>query len=318
MSVRTVAGVLIAFLVAGCATHARLSEAEAQRRRPPPGVEDALGHVVHLARPPRRIVSWAPNATEVLFALGLGDRVVGVTRYCDFPPEAKRKPKVGSVIAPSVERTLALRPDLVIAARLNDRRAIEGARRGGLPVFAIDPTSLADVYRAILSVGQLTNTTRRAKRVVGDMKRRVTAVRSQSIALQAKGRPRVLFIYQLNPIWTAGRGTFPDEIVRLAGGENAARSVSGFAAFSSEALVASGPDVLLVTEMGPGDTRRVLSHPALSKLRAVRERQVYPVDPDILSRAGPRLADAVQIVSEILRESSKSRRQAASRSTSSR
>jgi len=324
---------VISLLIAGCAAHpagftaagegkqSTGAPVRAEASRPAQirvAARDALGYVVRLPGYPRRIVSWAPNATEILFALGLAHRVVGVTRYCDFPPEAKRKPKVGSIIAPSIERTLALKPDLVVAARLNDRRIIDAARRAGLQVFAIDPTSVEQVYGVILSVGHLTDTTQRAKHIVASMRRKIEAARRRSIALGLKRRPKVLFVYQLNPIWTAGRATFPDEIVRLAGGQNAAGSATGFSAFSSEALAASDPDVVLVLQTRGEDKQRVMSHPALSKLRAVRQRQVYTVDADILSRAGPRLAQAVQIVARILRESSASEPHTASRSTSLR
>ena len=296
------ASLLIILAAAGCAAHSRPSQASVAPGQPPSGARDALGNVVRLSAPPHRIVSWAPNATEILFALGLAHRVVGVTRYCDFPPEAKRKPKVGSIIAPSIERTLALRPDLVVAARLNDRRIIEAARRAKLQVFAIDPTSIEEVYGAILSLGRLTDTTQRAKWLVADMQRTIGAVHRRSVTLQRKRRPTVFFVYQLNPIWTAGRGTFPDEIVKLAGGENAAGGVRGFAALSSEAIIQVDPDVLLIATMDGGDTSRILSHPALSKLAAVRKGRVYQVNPDILGRAGPRLAEAVDIVANILAE----------------
>jgi iron complex transport system substrate-binding protein len=266
---------------------------------------DSLGRRLVLAEKPERIVSWAPNVTEILFALGLGDKVVGVTSYCDFPPQARRLPKIGSITAPDLERTLALSPDLVIGSRLNPKSLFHSLERLGTPCFAIEaPQNIEGVFGIIEAIGTITGSSKRAAALNRAMHLRLDRLRRVTAALPASRRPSVLLVYQLDPLWTAGSGTFADEAVRIGGGTNAAADIKGYSAYPLESVLAKRPQVILVTPMQASGAaaarRRVLGYPPFKGLPAVVRRRVYPVNPDLIDRAGPRVIQGVEEIARAL------------------
>jgi iron complex transport system substrate-binding protein len=266
---------------------------------------DSLGRTVVLSRPPKRIVSWAPNITEILFALGLGSRAVGVTSYCDFPAQAERLPKVGSITAPDVERTLALHPDIIIGSRLNPAALYRFLEDFGIRSFAVDaPETIEGVFAIIEAIGKITGSSDKAAALNRSMGSRLDRIRSLTKRLPASQRPSTLLIYQLDPLWTAGSDTFADEAIRIAGGTNAAADVRGYAKYSLETVLARAPQVILVTPMkasdAPAARRRVMSYAPFRKLPAVRQGRVYAVNPDWIDRAGPRLILGVEQIARLL------------------
>lgn len=244
---------------------------------------------------PRRIVSLSPGTTEMLFALGLGPRVVGDTTFCDYPPAAKGVAKIGDVNT-SDEKVLALRPDLVVADGVANARAVARLPKLGLAVLAVTPTSLPGVEDSLRVIGARTGAAREAEAVVTEMESKENLA-ARIAARDTRPRPRVLIVLQTRPLWTAGRGTFLDDLVTRAGGVNAGGSVAGYGTFSRERLLASPPDVIL----GDAGTRAALSaDPALRDLAAVRAGRVHALPPDLSSRPGPRLADGLVLVARAL------------------
>ncbi|MHC1597222.1 MAG: ABC transporter substrate-binding protein, partial [Methermicoccaceae archaeon] len=182
-------------------------------------VVDDTGEVVVLTKKPERIVSLAPSNTEILFALGAGDRVVGVTDYCNYPPEATRKPKIGGYATPSIERIIGMEPDLVVSAYGVGKENIDALKSSGITVLSLNPTTLDDVLRDILLVGVACDEPENASRLVVSMVEQIDAVKQRTA--NATSTPRVMYTIWEGP-YVAGSGTFADDMIAIAGGENIA------------------------------------------------------------------------------------------------
>ena len=247
------------------------------------------------AAPPRRIVSLSPGTTEMLFALGLGRSVVGDTVYCDYPPAAKAITKVGDVNT-SYEKVLALRPDLIVADAVANNRAVARLTQLHQPVLAVRPTSLLAVETSLRQIGAKTGTARQAEGVIAQMEHKAYQA-SRLAAADKRPRPHVLIVVQTSPLWTAGAGTFMDDLVTRAGGINIGAAVRGYGTFSREQVMAHPPDVVLGDATVQAAFR---ADPLLGRLPAVRAGRFYALPGDLTSRPGPRLADGLVLVAKAL------------------
>ena len=263
-------------------------------------MRDDRGVDVRLPVSPRRVVSLAPSLTEVVFLLGRQDLLVGVTRYCNFPPTAASLPKIGGVSDPDVERVVSLAPDLVLCTTDgNPREKVRALEETGIPCFAVAPQDLSSVFATIERVGALLGAAGRGRAEAAALRRRADRARSAGKGDGSPG-PRVLFAVSTSPIIAAGSGTFMDEIVRLAGGRNMAAGYSGrYPRLSVEDLVAARPDVVFVAGMAgverfPEEVRRWKEIPAF------RDGDVHTLDGDVVTRPGPRLVAALEQVSAVL------------------
>ena len=247
------------------------------------------------AAPPKRIVSLSPGTTEMLFALGLGKSVIGDTVYCDYPPAAKLVAKVGDVNT-SYEKVLALRPDLIVADGTANARAIIRLLALHLPVLIVSPTSFAAVEASLRQIGTRTGTSKQAEVVVGQMEHKARLA-ARLAGADKRPRPRVLVVIQVGPLWTAGNGSFMDDLVTRAGGINVGKAVPGYGPFSKEQVLASVPTVIL----GDASVSAVFrTDPLLRRLPAVMHGRVYSLPADLTSRPGPRLADGLVLVAQAL------------------
>ena len=271
-------------------------------------VEDDLGMALELPELPRRIVSLAPSNTEVLFALGLGDALVGVTEYCNYPPAAQAIEKVAGYSSISVEQVLAVKPDLVVAARGNQLEGLETLRSMGIPVFALDVQSVDQLLSAVQRLGRITGTERAAEALRQDWQQRVSRVRATVDSLAA--RPRVMWGSWGGPVYTAGRGSMVYDVFRLAGGVNVGRAASGrWPQVGLETIVSWAPEVIVTTLMSgdeaaagtmPEEIARLRTMDGWKSLPAVRNGRVHYLEPDLLMRAGPRMIDAIEQVAALL------------------
>ena len=206
---------------------------------------DEIGRQITVKSNPQRIISLAPSITEILFALKLEDRVIGVTSYCDFPDEAKAKEKVGDTIKPNLERLIVLKPDLVLISTASQLEKItRQLDQLGIPVFVTSPQSVAGVLTSLRKIGELTGAEQQAEALAAEMQTRITAVQRQATTNSA---PRVLYILQLSPLITAGKNTFINDLINQAGG----RSISGeettdYPQFSREAVIARAPEIIII------------------------------------------------------------------------
>ena len=287
------------------------SAGDNSKRFNPVRLKDDFGYEVVVNKTPERIVSLAPSNTEILFALGLGNKIVGVTDYCNYPEEAKKKQKVGGYSTVNIERVLALNPDLVVAAYGNGKETIDILREYGLTVIALNPKNLSDVMRDIELLGKVTGTEENATRLVDMMEHRIDEVKRNASNFSL--RPKVAHVLWHDPIWVSGKNTFIDELISIAGGENAFGDLEGWKIVSIEDFLARNPDIIVVnsgTGMGGGkDILYDWTIRELKDVRAVREGRVYVIDSDIISRPSYRLVYALEELSEIISEfsSSKSR-----------
>ena len=247
------------------------------------------------AAPPRRIVSLSPGTTEMLFALGLGRSVVGDTVYCDYPPAAKTIAKIGDVNT-SYEKVLALHPDLIVADRAANARAVARLTQLRLPVLAVSPTSLPGVEDSLRQIAMRTGTQKQAQIVIAGMEHKARLAAGIA-AHDPRPRPHVLIVLQTAPLWTAGAGTFMDDLVTRAGGVNVGGAVHGYGVFSKEQVLAHPPDVVLG---GAGTLAAFRADPLLSHLPAVRAGRFSALPSDLTSRPGPRLADGLVLVARAL------------------
>jgi iron complex transport system substrate-binding protein len=290
---RFLGGVLIVLLLSSACDRPAFAE-----DRFPLVVKDDRGVTVRLAAPPRRVVSLAPSLTEIVFLIGREGSLVGVTRFCNVPAAASGLPKIGGVIDPDVERIVALSPDLVLCTTDgNPRDKVRALEEMGIPCFAVAPQDLEAVFTAIERLGVLLGAADRGRAEAGALRLRARLARPSSDAAE---KPAVLFVVSTAPIVAAGEGTFMDELVRLAGGRNAAARFSGrYPRLSVEGLVAARPDVIFVAGMS-GVERFPPEVTRWKEIPAFRDGAVITLDGDLVTRPGPRLATALERVSAAL------------------
>jgi cobalamin transport system substrate-binding protein len=263
-------------------------------------VRDMLGRDVALKGSPQRIVSLVPSATELIYALGGEDRLVGRTDFCDYPPVARSKPSVGGTVSPSLEVLVSLRPDLVVATSAGNsdetRRQLERLR---VPLYLVDPHGLADVFHTMTRLGALTERESRAAELVAGLERRVRAV---AVRVAARPRPRVLYVVWPDPLIVPGRGAAVTELIELAGGESvSADGPEGYPRYSVEAAVARGPEVIILARHGAGTAPYAREKwERFAELPAIRAGRLHGVDGDLFHRFGPRVVDALEILARLL------------------
>jgi iron complex transport system substrate-binding protein len=270
----------------------------------------ALAIAAAWAAPPRRIVSTAPSVTEMLYALGLGDRVVGVTSYCHYPPEAATKPKIGDYLRPNVETIFSLRPDLVISEVTGVRHA-ERLSALRLHVLEIDDGSLAGIYASIRSIAAAAGVPARGVALAARMRGELEAIRAKTARYP---RRRILFLVGRTPgriedLIAAGRASHLNELIEIAGGQNVfADSPAAYAKIPLEELLARNPEVIVdMGEMSQtvGVTEEqkravVALWSQYPSLAAVREHRVFAVASDIFVVPGPRVVDAARALARML------------------
>jgi iron complex transport system substrate-binding protein len=261
-------------------------------------VSDQLGRIVKLEGIPQRIISLAPSNTEILFALGLADRVVGVTDYCNYPPEAQDKPSIGGFSTPNMEEVIALSPDLVLAADIHEDEIIPQMEEKGISVLAITPLTIDEVLEAIILIGEVTGTEEEASQLLADMRDRINRVTGLTASLPEEERPGVFYFVWHDPLMVAGASTFQDDLIQKAGGINLAAGLDEYATLSLEGVLQANPAVMIVgTSHGSGEDLTLQFIETETRLRETDARQndrVYDIDGDIASRSGPRLVDALE------------------------
>jgi len=258
-------------------------------------VQDQLGRAVQVPVPITRMVTLAASLTEIVFALGQGDRLVGVEQFSDFPPEARNLPKVGSYINPDVERVVALRPDLVLAIKDgNPYHSVARLEGLGLPVYAVDPRNLEGVIKTVVELGELLGAQEAAARLAADLTRRWQRLKALTAGLAV--RPRVFFQIGTVPIVAVGSNTFLDELITTAGGINLTAGKVPYPRFSPEQVVALRPDIIVITSMTRGEVfdRVKESWRRWPRLPAVRDNRIHLVDSDLVDRPSPRLFDGLE------------------------
>lgn len=276
-------------------------------KAPPTEITDQLGRTVALDKSPQRIISLAPSNTEILFALGLADRVVAVTDYCNYPPEAEGKASIGGFSTPNIEEIVVLSPDLILATSMHEDKIIPQLESKGLIVVALNPETVDEVISAITLVGQVTGTEEKAASLLSDMRSRIKAVTDKTNTLPPEQRPSTCYIVWHDPLMIANFGTLQDELINKAGGLNTVgmlSSKSGYAEISLETFIAANPAVIIAgAGHGSGEDQTFQYAMADSRLREIDARQndrVYAIDSDLASRPGPRIVDGLELFAQFI------------------
>jgi iron complex transport system substrate-binding protein len=288
--------VCVALLI-GCASCRHTSPPKQSMRFT---VTDEIHRTVAVRENPQRLISLAPNVTEMLFALGLGDRVIAVTSYCDFPAAAKTKEKIGDTLQPNLERIIALRPDLVIATTASQvERLTRQLDQLNIPLYITNPRSVRDVAISLRHLGEVTGTQSVAQPLADQLFTRIQAVETRHAGLP---KPPVLFVLQLTPLITVGRNTFIHDLITLAGGASISGEESAdYPQFSREAVIARAPEFIVAPEMhGEGAIGEKELREAFATTPAVRNQRIVRISPDLTSRPGPRLIDGLEQLANAL------------------
>lgn len=265
----------------------------------PVSITDDDKKPVTVAAEPKRIVSLVPSMTEILFALGLGDRVVGDTTFCDYPEAAKSKVKVGEFAKIDLEKVVSLSPDLVLGTSLHYQTVAPALRERGVTVAMLEAQDVEGVLAQIVTIGRLTGRAKEAEALVKDMRSRLDAVAAK---LAKAPKPRVY--WELDAmLYSAGKGSIVDDMIARAGGDNVGRTLAGeWPQFNMESLVAADPEVILLADHDFGETAdKVKARAGWSGMAAVKQGRIVEVDDiNLVSRPGPRVVDAVEYVAKQL------------------
>ena len=252
-----------------------------------------------------RIVSMAPSLTEILFALGLDEEIVGVTLFSDYPPAAAEKPRVGSFVQPNIEAIVAARPNLVMTLGSGPQKNLaEQLKRIGYNSLAVNIEKVSDLFTVIGKIAAATGRQRQADELISGIKEKLNTLSSLVGALP---KVRVLWVVQREPLRVAGRDTFVNEMIELAGGKNAiGRTVHKYPPIGAEQVIACGAEVIIEPEMGRGDLEaqrdEALRHwGKFRNLPAVTDNRIYVIRGDTVSRLGPRLYEGTETIARCLR-----------------
>jgi iron complex transport system substrate-binding protein len=266
---------------------------------------DGLGRQITIAGPAQHVVSLAPSNTEILFAIGAGSQVVGRDQLSDFPEAAKNVTDVGSTFdALNTEQIVSLKPDLVLAAEINTPEQVKQLEGLGLTVYYLkNPHTLEEMYGNLEIVAQLTGHEQETATLTESLKKRVAAVDEKIAPISS--RPNVF--YELDATdpakpYTAGKGTFIDQLIDRAGGRNIASALEEYPQMSLEQVVAADPSFIILGDSAYGITpESIAQRPGWENLSAVKNNQVFPFDDNLVSRPGPRLVDALEALAKLLR-----------------
>ena len=279
-------GVLLATMLASFVAHDSLAVSQITLR-------DMQGREIVLAAPPQRIVSLVPSATEIIYALGGEDRLVGRTDFCDYPPAARAKPSVGGMINPNLETLVALKPDLVIATSSGNREeTLKQLARLRIPVYLVGADRIAEVKDVARRMGTLTGRDEAVAPLLERIDRRVAAVRE---AVRAHGRPRVLYVLWPDPLIVPGHAALVTELIAIAGGDSiTAADAEAYPRYSLEAAVAKSPEVIVLANHGTKSGPIAMDRwKRLTSLPAMKTGRIHSVEGNLMHRYGPRVLDGL-------------------------
>lgn len=244
-----------------------------------------------------RIVSLAPSTTEILFALGLDEEIVGVSRMCRYPARAREKPRAGNFNQPFLEKILLLKPDLIFCAGSLESPAVARLRQLGFKVYGSEPSSFDELFRLISDMGGILDRKVQSEALIAKMKEEIGEIRSRVDGIPFAKRPKVFLEIWHDPLMTAGKKSFINELLTIAGGRNiAGDGQRPFCAVSSEMVILRDPDCIILADMGKGNfIESVKKRFGWDRIAAVKNNRIYgDIDPDLFLHPGPRLLDGLR------------------------
>ncbi len=266
-----------------------------QRNVPTREVFDDLGHSVKIPATVERAVSLAPNLTEIVFAVGAGDRLVGVTTYCNYPAQAQEIRKIGDTINPNIETIIALKPQIVLVSTASQIETFtRQLEQQNIAVFVTNPNGLDDIYKSVEKIGELFGRQENACQVVGNMQKRVADIQAKTNTVN---RVTVFLQISKEPLVTVGKATFFTDLIERAGGISLTKDVAtAYPRLSKETALALNPEAIILSDSE--DNRE--PNDVFKNSPAVKNGKVFRVDADILSRPAPRIVDALELIARDL------------------
>lgn len=301
--------VLFLSLLTGCGSAAPESKtqpdvSETTQITYPLTFKDDSGIRVTLPSQPKRIVSMVPAATETLFALGLQENVIAVTKWDDYPVDVQKKVEYvfQDSVNPNVEQILKLNPDLIVLGLMGtDPKTIESIRNLKVPVFVVDPQTIEATYQTIGTFGQLTNTQEQAKKLVSDMKEKEQSIATKIATIKSTDRLKVWTEVD-DYLFTPGQGTFLNELLTKAGGINIADDVEGWGQYNSEQVITKNPQVIFETYdyYQKDAVAKIITRNGWQNVDAVKNKRVVALDSNMVTRPGPRIVDGLESIAKAL------------------
>lgn len=262
---------------------------------------DEMGRKVHIPPNPQKIVSLAPSITETLYFLKLGERIVGVTEFSNYPDEAKTKTKVGSYINLNIEKIISLNPDLIIGiADGNKRQSVDTLERFGYTVYAVNPRCVEGIFQTVENIGEITGCAERAGRLVDELKSRMHYIESRTKRAE---KPKVFFQIGINPLITVGRDTFHNDLTRMAGGLNiSGEEKARYPQYSIEEILLKAPDIIVISSMhrGGGFDRKKEEWLKWKNIPAVKNGKIYIINSDLVDHPSPRIIDGLEELARLI------------------
>lgn len=262
-------------------------------------VTDDMGKAIRFEKVPETVVSLQPSNTEILFALGVGDKIVGVTQFDNYPEEAKTIERVSDSVNINAERIIELNPDVVFAYTVGEKESIQPLLAAGIPVFVIrSASSFEDVYGDIMQIAEVMGVKEKGEELVKRIKGQV-----ERVAEKVKDVPQKSLYLEISPapdLYTTGKNTFQHEILTKAGVINAFGDLEGWVKVSEEEIIRRNPDLIATTvHYVPDPVQEIKERPGWNQLKAVQNGEVYLLDEVIMTRPGPRIGEAVELVAKM-------------------
>ncbi len=252
-----------------------------------------------------RIISLAPSTTEILFALGLDKEIVGVSEFCNYPPQALTKEKVGTFSQPNIEKILSLKPDIIFCTGLEQASLAENLKKLKLKVIISDPSNINSLLASITEIGKLTKREKQAAALVSDMKKSIEEIKVLVSRIPKEKRQKVFIEIWPNPLTTAGPRSFIGELLEIAGANNIAYDLkSAYGVFSPELVIKRDPDCIILAYMNEANSvNNLKTRAGWSEISAVKNNRLYSdINPDILLRPGPRITEGLKEIYKKLYE----------------
>jgi len=263
----------------------------------PQEIIDGLGRKVIISERPEKIVSLGPANTEILFAIGAGGNLVGVTTHCDFPSQAEKIDKIGDYTTPNIEAIVDKKPDLIVACYGNKEESVQRLRELGLAVVTLHPKSVEEILENIQLLGGITGYEQEAASLVKTLKKRIKIVKEKSSKIPEGEKPRILYVVWYPELWIAGKGTFANGLMEMAGGKNIAFDIEGWKIISKEVVIGRDPEIIFCSGMGESLTilrEKILEDVDLKKVSAIEHNRVYAIASDIVELPSSRIVDGLE------------------------
>lgn len=277
--------------------------ADTSETKYPLTIKDASGKEIVIEKEPEKVVSLAPNVTEIIFALGKEDKLAGRTDYCIYPEEAKEVQSVGDLMNVNFEKLTEIKPDIVITSPMTLEETRKKIADLGLKVLLIDNTqSFEATYNIIEQIGKVLNANQKSNEIISSMKEKVESIKKK---VAGKEKPSVYYVlsYGAEGDYTLGKNTFIDSMIEMAGGVNVANDVDSWSKYSIEKIVEKDPDIIIYSESpdNPANNKEgIMKANGYKNLRAVKEGKVMPIDSDLVEIQGPRLVDGLESLAKII------------------